>query len=70
MKTALTQHIHYVVGQCKTSEQREMLNNKSMSMVGPALQEFGDAAVSNGLLEKVKIMLEKYHNAMEMLWKF
>ena len=32
-------------------------------MVEPTVQEFGDAAIKVGALEKVKIMLEKYHHA-------
>ena len=63
MEAALTQHIDDVVGQCRTHSQREMLINEYMSMVEPAVQEFSDAAISVGVLEKVKIMLEKYHNA-------
>ena len=63
MKAAHTRLIHDVVGQCRTSGQREMLINGYMSMMESAVQEFGDAAISVWALQKDKIMLEKYHNA-------
>ena len=61
MKATLTRLIHDVVGQCRTPGQREMLINEYLSMMYPAVQEFGDISIE--VLERVKIMLEKHHNA-------
>ena len=40
-----------------------MLINEYVSMVEPAVQEFGDTTISIEVLKRVKIILEKYHNA-------
>ena len=61
MKATLTQLIHDLVGQCRTPCRREMLINECMSMVYPAVQEFGN--ISTEVLERVKSMIEKYQNA-------
>ena len=52
MQATLTRLIHDVVGQCRTPGQREMLINEYLSMMFPAVQEFGDISIE--VLERVR----------------